>query len=138
MSPAHRWNQPASTIKTLVGDMPLSAYSPNRFTQDTVRVTEYVGGPTTYPTVEAMFEATAAVSPRRDRAPLRRGVLHNARQLEDRSWAWRHDRLTPVSGNPRDFIELWQDLARADASFVLVRGGASRFVRDQDTERFTA
>lgn len=98
--------------------------------------TALVGGPPAYPTFDAMFEAAAAASPRRDRASLRRGVLHNARQLGDGSWGWRYDRLAPASGTQRDFTELWQDLARSDAPFTLVRGGASRFVRDADAARF--
>jgi len=100
--------------------------------------TALVGDAPAYPTFDAMFEATAAASPHRDRASLRRGVLHNASQLADGSWAWRYDRLAPVSGTPRDFTELWQDLARSDAPFTLVRGGASRFVRDEDAARFSA
>jgi esterase len=99
--------------------------------------TALTSGPIEYPTFEAMLSATVAASPRRDRESLRRGVLHNARQLPNGGWAWRYDRLSPAAGNPRDFTNLWQDLASADASFALVRGGASRFVRDEDAARFT-
>jgi esterase len=95
-------------------------------------------GPAQFPTFEVMLEATVAASPHRDRASLRRGVLHNARQLAGGGWAWRYDQLTPASGDQRDFTELWQDLARSDARFALVRGGASRFVRDADAARFVA
>ena len=98
--------------------------------------TALVGGPPVYPTFDAMFEATVAASPHRDRASLRRGVLHNARQLDDGTWGWRYDRLAAASGTQRDFTELWQDLARAAAPFTLVRGGASGFVRDEDAARF--
>jgi esterase len=98
--------------------------------------TALVGGPPAYPTFDAMLEATVAASPHRDRASLRRGVLHNARQLPDGSWAWRYDRLTPADGGQRDFAPLWDDLARSAAPFTLVRGGSSRFVRDEDAARF--
>lgn len=98
--------------------------------------TALVSGPPSYPTFDAMVEATAAASPHRDRASLRRGVLHNARKLPDGSWAWRYDRLTPADGAQRDFAPLWDDLARSAAPFTLVRGGNSRFVRDEDAARF--
>jgi pimeloyl-ACP methyl ester carboxylesterase len=98
--------------------------------------TALVAGPPAYPTFEAMFEATAAASPHRDRRSLRRGVLHNSRQLADGSWAWRYDRLAPLDGAPADFASLWDDLARSTAHFTLVRGGGSRFVRDEDAAQF--
>jgi len=101
--------------------------------------TALVGGPPSYPTFDAMFEATAAAaSPDRDRMSLRRGVLHNARQLPDGTWAWRYDRLTPADGAQRDFAPLWDDLARSAAPFTLVRGGNSRFVRDEDAAHFVS
>lgn len=98
--------------------------------------TALTGGPPSYPTFDAMLAATVAASPHRDRASLRRGVLHNARQLPDGSWAWRYDRLTPADGVQRDFTPLWDDLARSAAPFTLVRGGNSRFVRDEDAAHF--
>ena len=100
--------------------------------------TALTSGAVEFPTFAAMLEATVAASPHRDRGSLRRGVLHNARQLPNGGWAWRYDRLSPANGKPRDFADLWPDLARADAPFVLVRGGASRFVRDEDAARFAA
>jgi pimeloyl-ACP methyl ester carboxylesterase len=98
--------------------------------------TALVAGPPTFAGFEEMFEATAAASPHRDRTSLRRGVLHNAKQLPDGSWAWRYDRLSPEGGAPTDFLPLWDDLRRATAPFTLVRGGISKFVRDEDADRF--
>jgi esterase len=100
--------------------------------------TALVGDSPTYQTFEEMFEATAAASPHRDRASLRRGVLHNAKQLDDGTWAWRYDRMSPVSGEQREFAPLWLDLESATAEFTIVRGGMSKFVRDEDIARFTA
>jgi esterase len=98
--------------------------------------TALVSGPPSYPTFDAMFEVTTKASPHRDPASLRRGVLHNARQLPDGTWAWRYDRLSPADGAARDFAPLWDDLARSSAPFTLVRGGNSRFVRDEDAAHF--
>jgi pimeloyl-ACP methyl ester carboxylesterase len=98
--------------------------------------TALLAGPPTYPTLEAMVGAAVAASPQRNPEWLRRGVLHNARQLADGSWAWRYDRLAPAEGPSRDSASLWQDLARSPAPFTLVRGGSSRFVRDEDAARF--
>jgi hypothetical protein len=40
---------------------------------------------------EAMAEAAVAVSPRRPRSAVERGVRHNSARLPDGRWRWRYD-----------------------------------------------
>ncbi|MBV9411027.1 MAG: alpha/beta hydrolase [Acidimicrobiia bacterium] len=66
---------------------------------------------------------------------LRRGVLHNAKEQDDGSWTWRYD---SVRGWKRDeqpavaFTDLWDDVANVKAPMLLVRGGTSGVVSDDD------
>jgi len=89
-------------------------------------------GPRTFPSFAAMFELTRAAAPHRDPKALRRGVFHNAKRLEDGSWAWRYDTIRTRAG----FEGLWDDLARLEAPTTLIRGGRSPFVTDADADEF--
>ena len=78
-------------------------------------------------------DAAIGVNPKRAPAATRRGVRHNARQLANGSWTWRYDRLD--QGNPAravQFDELWEDVSKIKAPLMLVRGGKSKFVTDED------
>jgi pimeloyl-ACP methyl ester carboxylesterase len=90
-----------------------------------------ISGPPTYESLEAMFEAAVALSPRRSPQSVRRGVRHNARRLEEGRWGWRYD----LFGGPRpwtDFTTLWADVAAITVPAMLVVGGESHLVMPQD------
>jgi len=100
--------------------------------------TALVGGPKIYDSFEEMYEKTLELSPLRTPAAVRRGVLHNARPLEDGRWRWRYD----IGGAPegeeagrvpeqRAFTDLWPEVARLKMPVLLVRGGLSTFVLDE-------
>lgn len=94
-----------------------------------------IGGPPTYPSFEAMAEATVRLSPHRAAAAVRRGVRHNSYRLPDGSWRWRYDLFgprDPSAGNWSDFVPLWVDVSKITSDTMLVRGGASKFVTDDD------
>ena len=94
-----------------------------------------IGGPPTYESFEAMAEATIALSPLRPAAAVRRGVRHNSYRLPDGTWRWRYDLFgerDPSAGNWGDFVPLWSDVSRITVPTMLVRGGASKFVTDDD------
>src|SRR6185312_4581467 len=67
-------------------------------------------GPRVYASREEMIDAAVASSPRRPASAVRRGVIHNSKQLPDGSWAWRYDR----SERGLDFpvADLWADVSR--------------------------
>ena len=93
-----------------------------------------IGGAPTYDSFEAIAQATIALSPFRSAQSVRRGVRHNARQLEDGRWAWRYDLFDgPVQRPSSDFTALWEDVSRITSPAMLVLGGASKYVTDEDT-----
>jgi len=49
-------------------------------------------GPRSYASLTEMVDAAVRASPRRPVSAVRRGVVHNSRQLPDGTWAWRYDR----------------------------------------------
>lgn len=55
-------------------------------------ITDFVNGPATFPNLDALLERTMQFNPTRSESSLRRGILHNAVQLDDGSWRWRHRR----------------------------------------------
>ncbi|MFM2070182.1 MAG: hypothetical protein RLZZ623_445 [Actinomycetota bacterium] len=97
-----------------------------------------VGGPPTYESWDAIFDATMATSPKRTEAQIRRGVRHNAVRLEDGRWAWRYE----LSGDPGtertwvDFTPMWDDVASITIPTMLVVGGDSVFVLPEDVDQF--
>jgi pimeloyl-ACP methyl ester carboxylesterase len=124
-----------------------------------------LSGPPTYDTFESMLAAAAATQPGRPAESLRPGVLHNARQLDDGRWGWRYDLRRPmpppgtgtdVHGErgaaapgapgagagagperPRpDVPALWDDLESLTVPIMLVRGGNSSYVHDEDQAEF--
>ncbi|MFG1927018.1 alpha/beta fold hydrolase [Cryptosporangium sp. NPDC048952] len=84
-------------------------------------------GPRTFPSLDAMVDAAVAASPRRPAAAVRRGVVHNTKQLPDGRWTWRYDRTLADTGGL-----LWDDLSTLTMPTMLVRGGESAFVTDAD------
>ncbi|GAA0225319.1 hypothetical protein GCM10009539_08200 [Cryptosporangium japonicum] len=61
---------------------------------------------------------------------MRRGVVHNTKQLPDGRWTWRYDRSDPDVADSTAL--LWDDLATLTMPTMLVRGGESAFVTDAD------
>ncbi len=55
-------------------------------------ITEFVNGPVTFPSFDEILARTMQFNPNRSESSLRRGILHNALQLDDGSWVWRHSR----------------------------------------------
>jgi pimeloyl-ACP methyl ester carboxylesterase len=65
---------------------------------------------------------------------LRRGLLHNAEELPDGTWGWRHHLGRGGASGPREveFGALWDDLSTIKAPLMLVRGSLSPVVDDAD------
>lgn len=91
-----------------------------------------VQGDRTFASFDAMLEVTTAAAPHRDRKSLRRGVFHNAKQLEDGTWTWRYDSIRKGEG----FDGLWDDVPRLTVPTTLIRGANSFFVNDDDARAF--
>jgi pimeloyl-ACP methyl ester carboxylesterase len=99
-------------------------------------IVAFVDGPTEFESFDALLERTMAHNPTRSRSSLRRGILHNARPRPDGAWEWRYDRPTrdPERLGALDtrFADLWDAVSDADASVLLVQGGLSPVVDDED------
>lgn len=113
-------------------------------------------GPTEFDSFEDMLAMLAATMPNRPIDSLRPGLRHNAMQRDDGKWIWRYDRIRRrdpdddpdadaadrvVEGmdgdmpRPPALDALWQDVAALQMPAMLVRGGNSKFVHDDDVER---
>ncbi|WP_198955635.1 MULTISPECIES: alpha/beta fold hydrolase [unclassified Frankia] len=97
-----------------------------------------VGGPPTFDSFEQMAQAAISLSPHRPASGVRRGVRHNAYQRPDGRWAWRYDLGNASTGKNSvlDMGQLWEEVGAITAPLLLVRGGESPFVHDEDVERF--
>jgi pimeloyl-ACP methyl ester carboxylesterase len=117
--------------------------------------------PESFATLEEIVERTVGSDPRRAPSSLRRGVVHNTRQLPNGRWVWRHDRhardaegyaLAPDGsrvepGSPLElpgtadreadaalYPELWDDVSAIEVPLLLVLGSRSGVVDDADRE----
>jgi pimeloyl-ACP methyl ester carboxylesterase len=103
--------------------------------QKSAPIAEFVQGPETFPSFDELLERTVRYNPTRSESSLRRGILHNARPLEDGTWAWRYDKLRPPEGELH-FAPLWDDVARLKAPTMLMLGSLSGVVVSDDVEEF--
>ncbi|HMD23207.1 MAG TPA: alpha/beta hydrolase [Streptosporangiaceae bacterium] len=95
-----------------------------------------VSGPPVFDSFEAIAAAAVAASPRRPRSAVERGVRHNAVELPDGRWTWRYDPFGDLPASQFDYTALWQDVSAIDAPVMLVRGGDSKFVTNNDVAEF--
>jgi pimeloyl-ACP methyl ester carboxylesterase len=106
-------------------------------------ITDFVSGPSTFTSFDDLLARTIEFNPTRSESSLRRGILHNALQLDDGSWVWRHRREhapfidVPDEGEGHtgddDLIEA---LSRIEVPVLLARGmRANSVLRDDDEAR---
>ena len=98
---------------------------------------DFIRGPATFPSFDALLERTIEHNPTRTVSSLRRGILHNAVQLEDGSWMWRYRRHGDpladdgeIDANDR----LWDALGAITAPVLLARGMRPQSVVDDADE----
>jgi pimeloyl-ACP methyl ester carboxylesterase len=112
-------------------------------------VIDFVDGPQSFERFDDLLERTMQFNPTRSEPSLRRGILHNARQLSDGSWQWRYDRssrarsraepshhTTPESTTSAGVVPesspMWDDFGAVSCPITLVRGSLSPVVDDDD------
>ena len=105
----------------------------------TKQITDFVNGPATFPSFDDLLARTIEFNPTRSVSSLRRGILHNALQLDDGSWVWRHRRgdvsVMEVGEHEirPDMATLWETIAAWDRPLMLVRGMRKQsVVTDED------
>lgn len=104
---------------------------------------QFVNGPTSFPSFDDLLARTMEFNPTRSESSLRRGILHNAEQLEDGSWVWRHarhrvfgeaDKPEEVASGVRDYEALWNAIESHSGPVVLARGMREQSVVDDSDE----
>lgn len=100
-------------------------------------IIEFTSGPEQFDSFDEILDRTIAYNPTRSVASLRRGVLHNARELDDGSWAWRWDPNRSWRADERgpDFGDLWDVAEAVDAPITLYRGDRESSVVGDDDVR---
>jgi pimeloyl-ACP methyl ester carboxylesterase len=108
-------------------------------------IVDFVNGPATFPRFDDLLARTREFNPQRSISSLRRGILHNAVQLDDGSWVWRHSRWrvdapeqpptipdrTPTGAGVYD--DLLDTLGRVRVPLLLARGmRPDSVLRDED------
>lgn len=97
-------------------------------------ITDFVNGPQSFQSFDDLLARTIEHNPKRSVSSLRRGILHNARQLDDLSWVWRYDRRSHPRRDPGSSVAagMWEMIERLPCPLTLVRGGVSPVVDDAD------
>jgi len=98
---------------------------------------DFLRGPATFASFDELLARTMEFNPTRSESSLRRGILHNATQLEDGDWVWRHrrdDAAVIGDGESRraDPALLWGDLQAFAGPITLVRGMRAQSVVDDE------
>ena len=131
---------------SLVSSLVMVDITPGVNAAKTKAVLDFVDGPQSFASFDDLLARTMEFNPTRSESSLRRGILHNARQLPDGSWAWRYDRgsrarstaegdgtsphgATVPVGQPSP---MWDDFEAIGCPIMLVRGSLSPVVDDDD------
>ena len=104
---------------------------PNPDPAATKMITDFIHGPETFPDFDELLARTMQFNPTRSESSLRRGILHNAVQLDDGSWQWRHRRPRSEPPVPLDadavaarLAALWDAVSDLTVPVLLARGMA--------------
>lgn len=97
---------------------------------------DFIAGPQTFPSFDEIFARTVEFNPTRSRASLRRGILHNAHRIAEGphagEWQWNYDRRPLTEFDLPPMRDLWADVEGVRCPYLLVRGGVSPVVDDDD------
>jgi pimeloyl-ACP methyl ester carboxylesterase len=98
-------------------------------------ITAFINGPPSFADFDEILARTIEYNPTRSVSSLRRGILHNAVQLDDGSWVWRYARFRQNETGVRpEFADLWAGISSVRVPLLLVRGMAEGTVVDDDDE----
>ena len=105
----------------------------------------FTNGPERFESFQEILDRTVAFNPTRSEQSLRRGILHNAKELPDGGWSWRWDPVrdrsvgdaaanTEAAPPELTFGSLWDAVSAVACPLLLARGGASQVVGDEDVD----
>ncbi len=121
----------------LVGRLVLVDITPGVDQKKSSDIVAFLSGPETFASFDEILQRTVQFNPDRSLSSLRRGVLHNAVELDDGRWAWRHQLGRPAGDGGLHvdrigFTDLWDALGATRVPVLLVRGERSPVVDDAD------
>ena len=118
----------------LVGHLALVDITPGVNKEKAREIIDFVSGPEVFDSFDAILERTVLFNPTRSEASLRRGVLHNAKALDDGRWTWRYDLPSAERMGDIDhrFADLWEAVETVPAPITLFQGDRSPVVDDDD------
>jgi len=105
-------------------------------------IISFIQGPETFESFDEILQRTIEFNPTRTESSLRRGILHNAKELPDGRWTWRWDpvrrpeeQVDPLDVDMPDFPALWDAVDAVSVPLLLLRGAANgTVVGDEDVE----
>jgi pimeloyl-ACP methyl ester carboxylesterase len=134
----------AASAPELVRAAVLVDVTPGVNRRKSTMISDFLNGPVTFANFDEILARTIEYNPTRTVSSLRRGILHNAEQLEDGSWVWRHQRHRLVEGAAQPqaqtdssapmFGQLWDVISTMAAPLLLARGMLSQSVVDDEDE----
>src|SRR4051794_19149574 len=114
----------------LVRRLVLVDVTPGDNSEKSADIRAFVNGPEYFESFDEILQRTMQFNPTRTESSLRRGILHNAHELDDGRWSWRYDRCRAESIEDADFgmAPLWQTIERSTMPLLLLRGALSPVV----------
>lgn len=123
----------ASEAPDLVRRLVLVDVTPGVDREKASDVIAFIAGPPSFDSFDEILERTVQFNPTRSVSSLRRGILHNAAERPDGTWAWRYERFELADGETMpDFGSLWHYVDAVHVPLLLVRGADSPVVSDED------
>jgi pimeloyl-ACP methyl ester carboxylesterase len=128
----------ADAEPSLVRSLTLVDVTPGVTGPKAQHIAAFIAGPERFESFDEILARTIAFNPTRTESSLRRGILHNAEQLEDGTWVWRYARFRGAEagsgdGHP-DFTGLWDAISRLRVPLMLARGLRDQSVVDDADE----
>jgi pimeloyl-ACP methyl ester carboxylesterase len=99
-------------------------------------ISNFINGPAGFGDFDEILQRTIEHNPTRTATSLRRGVLHNALQLDDGTWVWRHARGNGLLRDDTypDFATWWRVVSEVRVPLMLARGMREQSVVDDADE----
>ena len=106
------------------------------------QITDFVNGPPSFASFDDLLHRTVRYNPTRSVSSLRRGILHNAEQLDDGTWVWRWARHRPQANDGSTttrvddtmYDQLWEMVSAIRVPLLLARGMRSESVLGDEDE----
>lgn len=123
----------------LVRRVALVDVTPGVTGEKSAAISAFINGPSGFASFDDILARTIEHNPTRTVSSLRRGVLHNALQLDDGTWVWRYARGHGLERPSDDatftaFAPLWEVVSRVSGPLLLARGLLPQSVVDDADE----